>query len=234
MRIGCLLVACLVFGLGCDPPADKTSATATSSTAAKTRTRKPPPPKPTGPPLLNPAAAKEKAPDKYKVQFDTTKGKAVIEVTRAWSPGGADRFYNLVKIGYYNDVPFYRVTLEVAQFGINPDPKVTKAWDKAFILDEMVRQPNHKGMVTFARRTSDTRTTHVFINLKNNANAYDDQGFAPFGKVVEGMDVILKLSNKHGERPQQGDSPKRMKAEGAPFIKKTFPKLDYIKKAAIL
>ena len=227
------LAAAFTITVGCDAPAESAVSSATASTA-------PQPPAapsasvPTGPPLLNPAAATEKAPDSYKVALDTTKGKAVIEVTRAWAPRGADRFYNLVKIGYFDDIAFYRVTLEVAQFGINGDPKVTQAWRTAYIMDEKVEKPNHKGMVTFARSTSDTRTTQVFINLKDNSGDFDSQGFAPFGRVVEGMDVIEKLSNAHGERPQQQDAPKKMMAEGAAFIKKTFPKLDYIKKASLL
>jgi len=216
---------------GCDePPETKAEPSAVPTTSARA---KPSASVPTGPPLLTPKAATAKAPDSYRVALDTTKGKAVIAVTRAWAPRGADRFYNLVKIGYYDDVPFYRVTLEVAQFGIHGDPKVTQAWREAYILDEMVKQPNSKGRVTFARRGSDTRTTQIFINLKDNAGDFDDQGFAPFGEVVEGMDVIAKLSNAHGERPQMGDAPKRMVAEEAAYIKKQFPKLDYINKATI-
>ena len=218
----------------CDEPAAEPTDDTASATTPPPAPAPEPAPAPTGPPLLNPKAATETAPDSYKVALKTTKGDAVIEVTRAWAPRGADRFYNLVKIGYYDDVAFYRVTFEVAQFGINGDPAVTKAWREAYILDEMVKQPNLKGMVTFARRTSDTRTTQVFINLKDNSADFDVQGFAPFGKVVEGMDVIEKLSNAHGERPQQGDAPKRMMEEGAEFIKKTYPKLDYIEKATIL
>jgi peptidyl-prolyl cis-trans isomerase A (cyclophilin A) len=221
--------------LGCDKPSETSAAASAtgSATAAPQPAAKPSASVPKGPPLLNPKAATDKAPDSYQVELDTTKGKAVIKVTRDWAPRGADRFYNLVKIGYYNDVPFYRVTLEVAQFGINGDPKVTQAWKKAYILDEMVKQPNTKGRVTFARSTSDTRTTQVFINLTDNSGDYDEQGFAPFGEVVEGMDVIAKLSHEHGERPQQGDGPKRMVAEGAEFFKKQFPKLDWITKATI-
>jgi peptidyl-prolyl cis-trans isomerase A (cyclophilin A) len=219
---------------GCDEPASDNVASAAPSASAAP---KPAPSAgvPTGPPLMTPAAAAEQAPAKYRVAFDTTKGKAVIEVVREWAPRAADRFYNLVKIGYYDDVPFYRVTLEVAQFGIHGDPKVTAAWRDATMLDEMVKQPNHKGMVTFARRGGDSRTTQIFINLKDNSADFDEQGFSPFGKVVEGFDeVIAKLNNEYGERPQQGDAPKRMVAEGAPFIAKEFPKLDYIKDASIL
>ena len=219
-----------LLALGCDKPAESTSAATATVTAAPAPT---PTAVPSGPPLLTPALATEKAPDTYRVALETTQGNAVIEVTRAWAPRGADRFYNLVKIGYYDDIAFYRVTFEVAQFGINGDPKVTQAWREAYIMDEKPEKPNAKGMVTFARNASDTRTTQVFINLKDNAADFDHQGFAPFGNVVEGMDVIDKLSKEHGERPQQGYAPMKMMAEGRALIKKTFPKLDYIKKARI-
>ena len=232
-----ILAATALALAACDKPSETTSAGSTSASTASTSTAAataaPTASADLGPPLLNPKAANEKAPDSYKVVLDTTKGKAVIQVSRDWAPRGADRFYNLVKIGYYDDVPFYRVTLEVAQFGIHGDPKVTQAWREAYIMDEMVKQPNSRGRVTFARRGGDTRSTQIFINLKDNAADFDAQGFAPFGEIVEGMDVIAKLSNEHGERPQQGDAPKRMVAEGAAFIKKQFPKLDYIKKATI-
>lgn len=217
--------------IACEKPSETTTAAPSASTAAAAPTASAS--VPSGPPLLTPALATEKAPDTYEVELDTTKGKAVIKVTRDWSPRGADRFYHLVKIGYYDDVAFYRVTLDVAQFGIHGDPKVTAAWRQAYLMDEMVKQPNRKGMVTFARSTSDTRTTQIFINLKDNAADFDDQGFAPFGEVIEGMDVIAKLENEHGERPQQGESPKRMMAEGNAFIKKEFPKLDYIREAKL-
>jgi peptidyl-prolyl cis-trans isomerase A (cyclophilin A) len=228
-----LSILLLLGSWGCDAPAGDVTADSASAIAPAPPPPPPPPAIPSGPPLLTPKAAVAKAPDSYEVELDTTKGKAVIKVTREWAPRGADRFYNLVKIGYYDDVPFYRVTLEVAQFGINGDPEVTQAWKEAYIMDEMVKQPNTKGRVTFARSTSDTRTTQVFINLKDNAADFDDQGFAPFGEISEGFDVIAKLSNEHGERPQQGDAPKKMVAEGAEFIKKTFPKLDWIKKATL-
>ncbi len=226
------LAGALLLSAACDKPNDAAASSAGNSVAP----RQAPAPSASvskGPPLVNPAAAVERAPDSFTVELDTTQGKAVIEVTRAWAPRGADRFYNLVKVGYYDNVAFYRVTFEVAQFGIHGDPKVTEAWREAYIMDEKVEKPNAKGMVTFARGGPDTRTTQIFINLKDNAADFDAQGFAPFGKVIEGMAAIDKLSKKHGERPQQGDAPKRMMAEGNVFIKKTFPKLDYIKKASI-
>ncbi|MCA9625972.1 MAG: peptidylprolyl isomerase [Myxococcales bacterium] len=234
-----LIMAC-GLALGCDspPPAGQPADASASAPAAASVTAAPAAsssaPVVEGPPLLTPKAATGTAPDSYDVVLDTTKGKATIRVTRAWAPRAADRFHHLVKIGYYDDVPFYRVTLEVAQFGIHGDPKVNEAWREAYFMDEMVKHPNEARTVSFARRGSDTRTTQIFINLKDNSADFDDQGFAPFGEVVEGFDeVIAKLSHEHGERPQQGDAPKRMMAEGAPFIKKEFPKLDWIKSAKL-
>jgi cyclophilin family peptidyl-prolyl cis-trans isomerase len=236
------LVGLLVAGacLGCDSKSGSSATTTASASATATMPTPPTPPAkasakvPEGPPLLTPKAAVDKAPDSYEVELDTTKGKALIKVTRAWAPRGADRFYNLVKIGFYDDVPFYRVTLEVAQFGIHSDPKVNAAWREAYFTDEMVKEGNTRARVSFARRGSDTRTTQIFINLGDNSADFDGQGFAAFGEVTEGMDkVIAKLSHEHGERTQQGDAPKKMMAEGAPYIKKQFPKLDWIKKATI-
>lgn len=229
-----IAVLLMSLSVGCEGAPQQAADPAPSASVAATPKPKPEASAPLGPPLLDPRAAKEQAPEKYRVQLATTKGDAELEITRAWAPRAADRFYNLVKIGYFNDSAFYRVNLEVAQFGINGDPKITQTWGKAMLLDEVVKHPNEKGTITFARSTSDTRSTHVFINLKDNAGDYDDQGFAPFGRVIKGMDVIAKLSNQHGERTQQGDSPKKMIAEGAPFMKKTFPKLDYVKTAKLL
>jgi peptidyl-prolyl cis-trans isomerase A (cyclophilin A) len=239
VRLPILFAAAWVGGLaGCDGAGSASDGEVSSASSAMPTA----PPQsasasqasvPVGPPLLNPSANTETAPDTYQVALDTTRGTAVIKVTRSWAPRGADRFYNLVKVGYYTNVAFYRVTLEVAQFGIHADPKVTAAWRQANLLDEQPKQPNRRGMVTFARSRADTRTTQVFINLKDNAADFDPQGFAPFGEVIEGMDVIDKLSHEHGERPQQGDAPKRMMSEGGDFIKKEFPKLDYIKTATL-
>src|SRR5579884_83285 len=138
--------------------------------------------------MLNPAAYKVKAPDTYKVKFNTTKGSFVVEVTRAWAPLGADRFYNLVKGGYYDGAPLYRVIPNfMVQFGFSPSTAVNKAWEKAEIKDDPVKQSNKRGYITFATSGPNTRTTQVFINYKDNA-FLDTQGFAPFGNVVEGMD----------------------------------------------
>jgi peptidyl-prolyl cis-trans isomerase A (cyclophilin A) len=220
--------------VACEAPPQPTASSAETATVAPAPKPPPSPSVPEGPPLLTPGAAIAQAPDKFQVELDTTKGKVVIEVTREWAPRGADRFFNLVKIGFYTDVAFFRVVKDfVVQFGIHGDPKVMAAWREATIMDEMVKQPNVKGTVTFAKRTSDTRTTQIFINMKDNQADLDDRGFAPFGKVVEGMDVLQKLYSDYAERPQEADNPKRMLAEGNEFLKKQFPKLDYIKSARV-
>src|SRR5215472_8914500 len=182
------------------------------------------------PTLLNPATLKAQAPDVYKVKFTTTKGDFVVQVTRAWSPLGADRFYNLVKNGFYNGAGFFRIVPGfVVQFGISPDPAVAKAWREAKIPDDPVTQSNHRGYLTFATAGPSTRTTQVFINLVDNARL-DSMGFAPFGQVIEGMEVIDKLNAEYGEQPDQG----RIEAEGKSYLEKSFPRLDIIKSAVIV
>ncbi len=227
------LSACLLLACEARPESASPSATVAPAVSAPAPDPTPSVAVPDGPPLLTPARATATAPDTFIVDFDTTKGKVALRITREWAPRGADRFFNLVKIGYFDDVAFYRVTLEVAQFGLHGDPAVTAAWRDATIMDEMVKQPNTRGRISFARRSADTRTTVVFINLKDNAADYDAQGFAPFGEVIEGMDVVDKLSHEHGERTQMGDAPKRIVAEGNAYLKQAFPKLDYIRKATL-
>ena len=170
------------------------------------------------------------APKKFKVKFETTKGDVVIEATRRWAPKGADRFHEAVKAGFYNDCAFFRVVPKfMVQFGINGDPKVQKKWRDAKIKDDPVTQSNKKGYVTFATAGPGTRTTQLFINYGNNS-FLDKQGFAPFGKVTKGMDVVEKINSEYGERPGQG----KIQAQGNKYLKEEFPKLDYIKKATIL
>jgi len=182
------------------------------------------------PSLLNPATLKAQAPDVYKVKFTTTKGDFVVQVTRAWSPLGADRFYNLVKNGFYNGAGFFRIVPGfVVQFGISADPAVTKAWKTANIPDDAVTQSNHRGYLSFATAGPGTRTTQVFINLVDNARL-DSMGFSPFGQVIEGMELIDKLNAEYGEQPDQG----RIEAEGRSYLEKSFPRLDIIKSAGVL
>jgi peptidyl-prolyl cis-trans isomerase A (cyclophilin A) len=177
----------------------------------------------------------EKAPDTFKAKFETNEGSFVIEVTRAWAPQGADRFYNLVRNGYFTDVRFFRAIKGfMVQFGIHGDPKLSAVWRDAKIKDDPVTQSNTLGMVTFAMAGKDTRTTQLFINLVDNANL-DGMGFPPFGKVVEGMDVVNKLHTGYGEGAPRGKGPEqgRIQMEGNAYLEKSFPELDYIVKATI-
>lgn len=185
--------------------------------------------------LGNPASLNEKAPDVYKAKFDTTKGTFVIEVNRSWAPNGADRFYNLVKNGFYNDARFFRV-LEgfMAQFGISGNPDLSAVWREARIPDDPVKESNQLGTVSFATAGPNTRTTQVFINFGDNAGL-DGQGFAPFGKVVSGMDVVDSFFKGYGEGAPRGRGPDqgRVQAQGNAYLITDFPKLDYVKKATI-
>jgi len=186
--------------------------------------------------LLDPSLAKEQAPEKFKAKFSTTKGDFVIEVTRDWAPNGADRFYNLVKIGYFDDAAFFRnIEGFMVQFGINGDPAVNRKWQRSNIKDDPVKQSNQPGFVTFAQSSAlDSRTTQVFINFRDNGRLDEDR-FAPFGRVVKGMDVVKSLYNGYGEGYPNGRGPDqgRVQDEGNAYLKKSFPKLDYTKKATI-
>ncbi len=185
--------------------------------------------------LGNPAALKEQAPPVYKVDFDTSKGPFVIEVHRDWAPNGADRFYNLVKNGFYNDARFFRVVEGfMVQFGINGDPRLSAVWREARIKDDPVRISNKRTFVTFATAGPNTRTTQVFINYGDNSNL-DGQGFAPFGQVVSGMKVVDSLYSGYGEGAPQGLGPEqgKLQTEGNAYLARGFGKLDYIKKATI-
>jgi peptidyl-prolyl cis-trans isomerase A (cyclophilin A) len=185
--------------------------------------------------LKNPASLNEKAPDTYKAEFDSTKGKFVIEVHRAWAPNGADRFYNLVKNGFFNDARFFRVISNfMVQFGLPPDPAIGAAWRNARIPDDPVKERNKRGYVTFATAGPNTRTTQIFINFGDNIGL-DSQGFAPFGQVTSGMDVVDKLYSGYGEGAPGGAGPSQasIQAQGNAYLIRDFPKLDYIKTAAI-
>src|SRR5207344_2029111 len=167
-------------------------------------------------PLSNPAALREQAPATFKVRFDTTKGPFVVEVTRAWAPKGADRFYNLVKNGFYDNVRFFRVISGfMVQFGINGDPKISAPWREAKIKDDPVVQSNRRGYITFAMAGPNTRTSQVFINFGENGSL-DSQGFPPFGRVIQGMEVVDKLNAEYGEGAPRGRGPDqgRLQMEG--------------------
>jgi peptidyl-prolyl cis-trans isomerase A (cyclophilin A) len=187
------------------------------------------------PNLSNPAALTEQAPATYKVKFDTTKGAFVVQVTRAWAPIGADRFYNLVKNGFYDNVRFFRVISGfMVQFGINGDPGVMAKWRDAPMKDDPVTQSNKRGYITFATAGPNTRTSQVFINFNNNTQL-DTMGVAPFGRVISGMDVVDKLNAEYGEGAPGGRGPdqSRMQSEGNAYLAKDFPRLDSVKKATI-
>jgi peptidyl-prolyl cis-trans isomerase A (cyclophilin A) len=182
------------------------------------------------PNLLNPATLKKQAPPVYRARFTTTRGDFVIEVTRAWAPLGADRFYNLVRNGFYDDAAFFRVVPGfVVQFGIPAKPAVARAWYQARVADDPVAQSNQRGYVTFATSGPNSRTTQIFINYGDNAGL-DPQGFAPFGMVVQGMDIVDSLNSEYGQQPNQG----RITNEGKAYLDKEFPRLDVIKTAVIV
>ena len=188
------------------------------------------------PGFADPAKLTEKAPETFRAQFDTTKGKFTIEVTRSLSPNGADRFYNLVRSGYFTDIAFFRVIPGfMCQFGIHGDPAVSAKWREANITDDPVKGSNTRGTITFATAGPNTRTTQLFINFGNNAGL-DGQGFAPFGKVTDGMDVVDKINSEYGEGAPGGNGPAqgRVQMEGNAYLKKDFPNLDYIKSATIV
>jgi peptidyl-prolyl cis-trans isomerase A (cyclophilin A) len=185
--------------------------------------------------LSNPTTLREQAPATYKARFDTTKGVFVIQVNRAWAPNGADRFYNLVKNGFYDNIRFFRVISGfMVQFGINGDPKLSAQWREARIPDDRVSQSNKRGFITFATAGPNTRTTQVFINFADNAGL-DNQGFSPFGQVVQGMDVVDKLNAEYGEGSPRGRGPDqgRLQQEGNAYLQKDYPRMDFIKKATI-
>lgn len=184
------------------------------------------------PQLLHPESLHAKAPATYRVSFATTRGTFVLTVHRAWSPRGADRFYNLARAHFFDGVTFFRVVKGfVVQFGISPDPKVSKAWQTATIKDDPVKESNAPGTITFADAGPDTRTTQVFVNLGNNA-ALDTQGFSPFGRVTSGMSVVNKLYGGYGEQPTGHQQ--EITTQGNAYLRKSFPKLDSIKTARIL
>jgi peptidyl-prolyl cis-trans isomerase A (cyclophilin A) len=185
------------------------------------------------------AHAEEKqkqAPDSFQVKFETSKGVFVIKVTRKSAPIGADRFHQAVTDGFYDGCRFFRVIDGfMVQFGINGDPKVQKKWQNATIKDDPVAGSNKRGTISFATSGPDSRTTQLFINFGDNSRL-DGMGFAPFGKVVDGMKVVESLYNGYGEGAPTGNGPSqsRIQSEGNVYLKKDFPKLDFIKTARVL
>jgi len=186
--------------------------------------------------LLTPAAMSAKAPETYKVKFDTSKGAFVVEVHRDWAPMGADRFYNLVRNGFYNNVRFFRVLNGfMAQFGMSGTPAVQKVWGSPAqqLKDDPVKQSNKRGYITFANAGPNSRSTQVFINLVDNTFLDPEaMHFAPFGQVVEGMEVVDMLYTGYGR--QNVPDQQRITNEGNAYLTKEYPKLDYVKTATIV
>lgn len=177
----------------------------------------------------------DSVPEKFQVKLETSRGDVVIEVNRPWSPNGAARFHDAVKAGFYDECRFFRVVPGfVVQWGINGSPRVQSKWRDAEFKDDVVpakeRASNTRGYVTFAKSGKPhSRTTQLFINYGDNARL-DDLGFTPFGKVIEGMDVVDKINSKCRERPDQG----AIQEEGNNYLKAEFPDLDFIKNATIV
>jgi peptidyl-prolyl cis-trans isomerase A (cyclophilin A) len=185
------------------------------------------------------ATGDEQAPPTYKVLFATSKGDFTIEVHRDWAPRGADRFYDLVQDRFYDDVRFFRVIRDprpfMAQFGISGDPTVSARWAESIIEDDPVTQSNTRGMVSFATAGPNTRTTQLFINYADNSRL-DGSGFAPFGMVISGMEVVDQLYADYGEGAPQGRGPDqaRIEQEGNAYLIRDFPNLDYIRTARVV
>ncbi len=171
------------------------------------------------------------APAEYKVQLQTTKGDLVILVHRDWSPIGADHFYHLVKLGFYDNTAFFRMVPGfIVQVGMNGDPAVNRKWSEATIPDDPSKVSNKIGTVVFAKTSQpNSRSTQLFINLGDNSSSLDPQGFTPFGEIIQGLETVLHLETKYGEQPDQ----QAIGEGGNAYLKQHFPDLDYVKKAVV-
>jgi len=184
--------------------------------------------------LLNPddPAVNQRAPDECRITFDTSKGRMVLQMRREWAPLGADRFYSLVRAGYYDGARFFRIRAATwAQFGVNGDPPIARAWRNRTIPDDPFREPNVRGTVAYAFKDPNGRTTQVFINLRDNRATHDKEPFVPFAKVIEGMEVADSLYAEYGERAGGGIRAGHQDPlfdGGNAWLLKEFPKLDYI------
>jgi homoserine O-acetyltransferase len=190
--------------------------------------------------LLNPDAPemKKRAPDLFNIRIETSKGNFLIEVHRQWSPNGVDHFYNLVRAGYYDDSRFYRVVPDRwTQFGINGDPKISAVWRTRTIPDDPRQISNTRGTVAYAFAVPNGRTTQVFINTRDNSPTHDVEPFVPFGRVVEGMEVVDALYSGYGETSGGGIRAGKQEplfTEGTAFLSREFPKLDTLIRAVIV
>jgi peptidyl-prolyl cis-trans isomerase A (cyclophilin A) len=239
MRRGGALVA---LWIGCTPRApdpvapeahviENASATATAAIADEPPIEAPPRVAPDDPRLLTPNRANERAPQRFRVRFHTTKGDVVIEAHRDWSPKGVDRFYNLVRLGFFRDIALYRVIPGfVVQFGIHGRPEVAAAWKDANIDDEPVKQGNTRGRVVFAKAGPNTRTTQLFINTIDNSRL-DGMGFGAIGEVTSGMDVVDSFHSGYGGNPSNRQT--EIAQRGNAWLRQEYPLLDYIEQTEL-
>jgi len=211
-------------------PATPSKAAPKATTAPKTATKTTAKAKATGPNLLNPATLNAKAPAVFLAKLNTTKGPVVIRVTKLWAPNGAERFYNLIRAGFYNDAAFFRVIPGfMAQFGISARPEVSRVWAERGMFDDPVKESNRRGMVTYAKSSlPNSRSTQLFINYGNNSQLDADK-FAPFGEVIEGMEFVDQIYSGYGEQPDQT----LITNQGKAYLDRQFPRLDRIITAVI-
>jgi peptidyl-prolyl cis-trans isomerase A (cyclophilin A) len=237
-RSGLLATAALAFAFfastaAAQAPASSQAPAKKPATAGASKTAKTGP----DPALLHPATLKAQAPETFQVKFETTAGDFTVNVTRAWAPLGADRFYNLAKHHFFDGASFFRVVPGfVIQFGISQYPSVSSAWDKAIIKDDPVKESNRPGTLTFATSGLNSRTTQWFFNLVDNKRL-DASGFSPFGQVTDGLDVVQKIYSGYGDMPAmggKGPSPELIETQGKAYLDKDFPKLDTIKTTTII
>jgi peptidyl-prolyl cis-trans isomerase A (cyclophilin A) len=231
-------VLLLALAIGCSGGEPAPEPTPEATPVAKPKPTPPPTPEPLAEPdaaLLDVAGASATAPDTFTIKFVTSEGDMLVDVTRAWAPNGADRIYNLVKIGYFNEVAFFRVIQGfMAQTGIHGHPKVAAVWRDAKIEDDPVVESNKPGYVSFATAGPNTRTTQFFVNFGDNTRL-DGMGFAPFGKLQD-VETLNKLYAGYGEGAPMGRGPDQgqVQRSGNSYLKARFPDLDYIKSAEIV
>ncbi len=226
LTLGVIAFGTMLLAQTQTPPkaAPKAAPTAATKAPAKAAAK--------GPNLLDPSTMKASAPAVYVVKLDTTKGAIEIRVTKAWAPLGADRFYNLVRAGFFTDAAFFRTMKGfMAQFGIPARPDVNRVWENQNLKDDPVLQSNKRGFVTYAATGApNSRSTQLFINMGDNSRLDADR-FAPFGEVIEGMDVVDMLYSGYGDAASLHPG---IDSQGKAFLDKNFPKLDRILKATIV